>query len=628
MYLSDDIKKELDYFRRLHEHYSVQAGEKQIFIKDADEKILYILMSASYAMNIFEEGFFENFVLTDKMLTNKQELLLDAYALIETDLSKEKHLHLFQYKLFDTENNGASPVEVKNFASTMNDLFVHSELRTGSELNNPVFKEIDDLISNFIGGRRDKKIKVKCHFITNAYGISKTNEKIFTDLFGKFEYDKQNHGFDVQVYGNKEILELVTDGKIKIDKEIIELLLDAQQYSYRLEDNSKKEGVGLPDKVLIGICNVNELIRLQNKYHHNQLYSENIRLYLGDRGAVNKDIIQTIISPESQWFPYMNNGISLICDGMDICTANPKKNTLPVELTNLQIINGCQTVNALYSAKYEEDTRDKFKPSNILIRIYQINPSQQRFKQSIIRATNNQNAIKPYSLFANDPIQIEIQNVLRKFGYLYDRKGESRQEAARKIVNIVSMVQAALAYRAVFEFGGQKLRARIGQSRIFQTKEYEEIYKNEYLENADELNNLSVKLLTSSLILNTVRDLINERSKQYLQKLPIIKKSTYYLSGLYYAIYKEKCEEFINKCLELLKEDNPAKVKKSPIFGKFTEQIKANFDELVNKYQIFYNKLTLDKTDIDNLLKSSDFGKHYEDICNTMGTSVTPQKKR
>lgn len=613
MYLSEDIKKELAYFRRLHEHYSIQAGKKQISVKDADEKILYILMSASYAMDIFEEGFFENFVLTDKALTNKQELLLDAYAFIETDSSNEKHLHLFQYKLFERSNNGASPVDVKNFASIMNDLFVHPELRTEAELKNPVFKEVDDIISKFIQGRRSRKVRVKCHFITNAYGVSKTSAKVFEDLFGKFEYDKQQHGFDLQVYGEKEILELVREGKIKVGKEALEVLLDAQQYSYRLEDNSKKEGVGLPDKVLIGTCNVNELIRLQNKYHHNQLYSENIRLYLGDRAVVNKDIIQTITSNESQWFPYMNNGISMICDKMEIGTVNQKKSVLPIELTNLQIINGCQTVNALYSAKYGEDTRDKFKPSNILLKIYQVNPSHQRFKQSVIKATNNQNAVKTYSLLANDPIQIEIQKVLRKLGYLYDRKGESKLEAAEKVV---SMVQAALAYRAVFEYGGQKLRARIGQSRVFQKEEYERIYMNEYLEDASKLNSLSIQLLTSSLILDKIRDLINARSKQYLQTLPIIKKSAYYLSGLYYAVYKKKCDKFISDCLELLKEDNPAKIKHSPIFDKFTEQIKTNFGVLVSKYQKFYDSLTVDKTDIDNLLKSNDFGKQYEEYIN------------
>lgn len=610
MYLSEDIKKELAYFRRLHEHYFIQAGKKQISVKAADEKILYILMSASYAMDIFEEEFFESFVITDKQLTNKQELQIDAYAFVETDNPKEKHVHLFQHKLFESSDNGASPVEVKNFASLMNDLFVHPELRSDTELNNPVFKEIDDLKSDFIGNRRSRRVKVKCHFITNAYGISRTNQKVFDELLGKFEYDKQQHGFDLQVYGEKEILELVREGKIKVGKESIEVLVE-RQYAYRLEDNSKKEGLGLPDKVLIAVCNVNELIRLQNKYHHNQLYSENIRLYLGDRATVNKDIIQTITADESQWFLYMNNGISMICDNMQLGTIDAKRKTLSIELTNPQIINGCQSVNALYSAKYGEDTKDKFKPANVLIKIYQVSPNQVRFKQNVIKATNNQNAVKTSSLFANDPIQIGIQNSLKKLGYLYDRKGESRQQPKAKIV---SMVQAALAYRAVFEFGGQKLRSRIGQSRVFQKDEYERIYKNDYLENEDELINLSVKLLTSSLILDKVRNLINEQSKQYMQKLPIIKKSTYYLSGLYYALYKKDCEKFINDCAELLKEDNPAKIKHSQVFKKFTEQLGNNFGTVVNKYQKFYDSLTSDKTDIDNLLKSKeDFGKQYEE---------------
>lgn len=608
MYLSENIKLELDYFKKLHEHFSITVGTKRISVKDADEKIMYFLMSASYAMDIFEEGLFENFIITDMYLTNKQELLLDAYAFIETDSSNEKHLHLFQYKLYESKDNGASPVEVKNFASIMNDLFVHPELRAGTELSNPVFKEVDELVSHFISGRRNRKVKVKCHFITNAYGVSKTNKKVFEDLCGKFEYDKQQHGFDLQIYGEKEILELTRDGKLNVDKETIELLLDAPQYSYRLEDNSKKLGVGLPDKVLIGICNVNELIRLQNKYHHNQLYSENIRLYLGDRAVVNKDIILTITSEESQWFSYMNNGISIICDQMVIGASNLKKGTLSVELTNLQIINGCQTVNALYSAKYDEDTKDKFKPSNILVKIYQIDPSQSRFKQNVIKATNNQNAVKTYSLLANDPIQIEIQKVLKKLNYLYDRKGESKQEPKAKVV---SMVQAALAYRAVFEYGGQKLRARIGQSRVFQKEEYERIYKNEYLENEDDLSNLSVRLLIGSIILNEIRDLINEHAEKYLRELPIIKKSSYYLSGLYYGDHKKECEKSIQDCLALLKENNPAKIKNTKIFADFITQIKSNFFALIKKYQTFYDGITLDKTDIDNLLKAKDFGDAY-----------------
>jgi hypothetical protein len=612
MYLSDEIKIELNYFKRLHEHDSILLKGKQSLIKDVDDdEILYMLASASYAMDIFDDGFFESFVITDKALTGKPEFLLDAYAFIETELTKERHLHLFQYKSYDNDKHSASPVEVNKFASNMNDFFVHPELRADPEIHNSVFKEIDDLINKFIKGRNVNKIKVKCHFITNAYGINKKDKKIFTDLLGKFEYDKQNHGFDIQVYGNKEIFDLITNGKIEVAKEIIEILMDSQPDSYRLEDNKKKEGLGLPNRVLIGICNVNELIRLQNKYHHNQLYSENIRLYIGERAAVNKDIIKTITSEESQWFPYMNNGISIICDKLEIGKAKIKKGIIPIELTNLQIINGCQTVNALYSAKYNEDTRDKFKPSNILIKIYQTTNLQ--FKRNVISATNNQNAVKTFSFFANDQIQIKIQDNLKQFDFIYDRKGESRKDTSKKVV---TMVQGALAFKAVFEQRGQELRGKMGQSRVFQAEEYSRIYKDEYLEDLDQLNVLSVKILTGSLILNKIKDLINEHSIKYLRKLPIINKSTYYLSGLYYALYKQKCETFIKNCTKLLKEDNPMKSKNSKIIPNFIDQIAADFEELVRKYQVFYTNLKSDKTDIDNLLKSKEFGDQYNIFIN------------
>lgn len=84
----------------------------------------------------------------------------------------------------------------------------------------------------------------------------------------------------MQVYGEKDILELAHDGKIKVGSETLELLNDKSSYSYRLEDNSDRPNMGLPNKVVIGLCNVNEFIRLQNKYHNNQLYAENIRLYI------------------------------------------------------------------------------------------------------------------------------------------------------------------------------------------------------------------------------------------------------------------------------------------------------------------------------------------------------------
>ena len=250
-----------------------------------------------------------------------------------------------------------------------------------------------------------------------------------------------------------------------------------------------------------------------------------------------------------------------------------------------------------------------------MVRIYQIKKENITFKQNIIRATNYQNAIKTASLYANDPIQIEIQNILKKLGYLYDRKGESKQEESK---NVISMVQAALAYRAVFEYGAQKLRAKIGQSRAFQKDEYERIYKEDYLEKNGELYELSVKLLTSTLIMDVIRDGINKNALKYIERLPIIKKSTYYLSGLFYAMNKKMCDNFIQDCAKLLKEDNSIKAKNSPIFDKFLKFIHSSFSKLVAKYHKFYDEISIDKTDIDNMLKSKEFGNEFEKLIESM----------
>jgi hypothetical protein len=304
----------------------------------------------------------------------------------------------------------------------------------------------------------------------------------------------------------------------------------------------------------------------------------------------------------------MNNGISIICD--EIIVGTPKANSsINVELKNLQIINGCQTVNALFSAKYGEKTKDNFKPANILVRIYEIDSSQADFKLNVIKATNNQNAVKTFSLLANDPLQIAIGHTMNVFDYLYDRKGEAKHSSTKKIV---SMPNGALAYRAVYMAAAQSLRSRMGESRVFQKTEYEKIYKNSSLEDDQELFLLSSKLLTSSLILDTIRDLVKEKAQQYTNSLPVFKKSTYYITGLIYALNKQTIDDFTNQMVALLFENNIPKTKGLDIPSKIIALLKEYFETTVNNFSAFYNHVNLEKTDIDNLLKSSDFGKLYK----------------
>lgn len=617
MYISEDLQQELDFFKRTNEHFEIEAGKSSTEVKNATNEILYMAMSASLVMDYSEDGFFENFVITDKSISGRSELQIDAYALIETESSKVKQLHIFQYKLYANDSKSASPVELLNFATFVNNNFVHPEFLEEPS-DNEVVAEIKTKCDEFLKGRRDRRIIVYCHYINNATGIYRNNEKEINNVLARFNADRQLLGFSIQVYGVKEILELAREGKIQVGSESLELVNEGM-YSYRLEDNSKRESLGLPKKVIVGMCNVNEFIRLQNKYHHNQLYAENIRLYLGDRGNVNKDIIATITSSESLWFPYMNNGISIICDSLAIGNTNAAKHVQTFTLENMQIINGCQTVNALYSAKYGENTRDNFRPANVMVRIYEINPSQTDFKMNIIKATNNQNSVKSYSLMANDPIQIRIAEVLRKFNIIYDRKGEGKNIQGNQM--IISMVNVALAYRAVYLFMARSLRSGLGKSRVFQKAEYDKIFNGNLLEEGNEkqLDELCFKFIIANGILDAIREQIQHDNAKYLGKLPIFKKSTYYLAGYMYASRKTDFDTLQKNMTEVFQSDNEQKLRGMNFPNKVTEIVRTYFDAMITSFIAFYNNLKdIDKTDIDNLLKNKSFDEAYKKELETM----------
>ena len=617
MYISEDLQQELDFFKRTNEHFGIEDGKSSTEVKNATNEILYMAMSASLVMDYSEDGFFENFVITDKSISGRSELQIDAYALIETESSKVKQLHIFQYKLYANDSKSASPVELLNFATFVNNNFVHPEFLEKPS-DNEVVAEIKTKCDEFLKGRRDRRIIVYCHYINNATGIYRNNEKEINNVLARFNADRQLLGFSIQVYGVKEILELAREGKIQVGSESLELVNEGM-YSYRLEDNSKRESLGLPKKVIVGMCNVNEFIRLQNKYHHNQLYAENIRLYLGDRGNVNKDIIATITSSESLWFPYMNNGISIICDSLAIGNTNAAKHVQTFTLENMQIINGCQTVNALYSAKYGENTRDNFRPANVMVRIYEINPSQTDFKMNIIKATNNQNSVKSYSLMANDPIQIRIAEVLRKFNIIYDRKGEGKNIQGNQM--IISMVNVALAYRAVYLFMARSLRSGLGKSRVFQKAEYDKIFNGNLLEEGNEkqLDELCFKFIIANGILDAIREQIQQDNAKYLGKLPIFKKSTYYLAGYMYASRKTDFDTLQKNMTEVFQSDNEQKLRGMNFPNKVTEIVRTYFDAMITSFIAFYNNLKdIDKTDIDNLLKNKSFDEAYKKELETM----------
>lgn len=169
-------------------------------------------------------------------------------------------------------------------------------------------------------------------------------------------------------------------------------------------------------------------------------FEDNVRIYLKQRSKINREIKATAQSDENHRFFYYNNGITITCTKFDY----PKNRRNPiVELSNLQIVNGSQTVHALYDAFVE--TPDVFRNIDILCRIYET--SNEQLSINIAEATNSQNPVTSRDIRANDSLQKKLDKELERLGYFYERK-KSRYAGKpwRKRIDAEKAGQALMAF--------------------------------------------------------------------------------------------------------------------------------------------------------------------------------------
>lgn len=158
------------------------------------------------------------------------------------------------------------------------------------------------------------------------------------------------------------------------------------------------------------------------KKYEVKLFSRNIRGFLGET-AINKRI-QWSLRKEPEYFIYLNNGITIVCDNAKSYTVSGQT---MIRIDNPQIINGQQTTRCI--ALEPSDS------ARVLVRVVAIpKESDDNFRSfsdmvtKIVASTNYQNAIKPSDLRANDKEQIRMEKDFRKYNYHYLRKRMAKTE--------------------------------------------------------------------------------------------------------------------------------------------------------------------------------------------------------
>lgn len=414
--------------------------------------------------------------------------------------------------------------------------------------------------SNFPSGEIDKIINYfNCLFDCDRKGMKNANDRLkqFTEEIWalhstmtkppivklylcsnhclgleKSEYDRlksnlSKYNIEIKEYLLNDFVSLSTRGNIKLPNA-----------KFRVEKKQLLEKGGGGDiNALIVPINALDLMRMistnedyridpdlkEESYKqieiNEDVFHDNVRVYKKAKGRINKGICLTAKSDDRVKFFYYNNGITITCKSFSY---TPSAYSL-VSIDEFQVVNGCQTLHALFDVFKEN--YEFLRDIDILCRIYELKNANQSVK--IAEYTNSQNPVKSRDIRSIDFIQEKLEKELMVKGYKYQRK-------ASQFVADKSTIDAEKAGQAMLAFYLDMPRESKNTKGIIFAEKYEEIFNEDIT--ADDL------LLPHHLLLlieNKKKEIIEDESIPYPQKSHILYCS-YYLLYLLKILAKEK----------------------------------------------------------------------------------------
>lgn len=145
------------------------------------------------------------------------------------------------------------------------------------------------------------------------------------------------------------------------------------------------------------------------------LFDSNVRDFLFE-STVNQDITQTLSNNFSPDFWWLNNGVTILATSAVPLGKTAAGNAL--QLHDVQIVNGLQTTQTIHH--YFSSPLNALREGCVLVKV--IVSEDTAIRDSIIRATNNQNSVELAALNATDKIQRDIEDILERHDWFYERR--------------------------------------------------------------------------------------------------------------------------------------------------------------------------------------------------------------
>lgn len=361
-----------------------------------------------------------NFWILDKFFYEDEELIIDKitdyhdYGIDEYEWYEDtKELYLIQNKFFGEDTKLPLSYVENTFLIEPLAVLKDGRYTRCKELQEIYLKHKDDegftihLQLYITNNQRDQKA------INAIKEFNKTHSpKIFAEIYYLDDIEAKWYGEPRKTTKTFSAeIESVNNGTI----------LNINNGAYRLENIIDAKYVFAPV-----VCIYRMVRSAEGKGY--PLFEKNIREYLGNKG-INKRIYQTLKSDkERKNFFYYNNGITIICSKM----GSPKQRLpkagshvgLSFQIDNPQIVNGCQTVNSIFSALKEYDDDDIeaiFKDTFVMVKILQIDPTdseQRQISRNIVTYNNSQNSLDEKQFVANNELFQRLKSEFAEKGFL------------------------------------------------------------------------------------------------------------------------------------------------------------------------------------------------------------------
>jgi len=245
------------------------------------------------------------------------------------------------------------------------------------------------------------------------------------------------------------------------------LVTDNPQINYSIDlSKSKAMPINIAGtSVIIAAVPLKEAVKIKG-IKDGSLFQKNVRQSLGPRNAVNKKIRQTILGDKHTDFFFFHNGITAICNKMELDGNNLK-------LFGLSVVNGCQSLTAIHNCSEAVKKNDG---DFVLFRFYEI-PQRDRADMISIN-TNSQSSVKPRDLRSNDKRVLTIKKIFEQRypeGYFITKRGE--EAPAEKNKNYVMDLSDLGKY--LIAWYSQRPNISYGETKIFD-KHFEILFKKSY----------------------------------------------------------------------------------------------------------------------------------------------------